>query len=200
MSALLNLGRGGIETLDSLHEGLQVIDFQWRYIYMNATAVKQSKYQKREDMLGRTMMEMYSDFEKTPLFGILQNCMTEREPDQFLNEFSFPDGSKAWYELRIEPVPSGICILSMDVTKRKRVEEDTQKYIHGLEKILFLTSHRVRQPVVSLQGVSNLLDSDTITHEDLQRVAGYMKESVKALNAVTKELTEFIADMKTISK
>lgn len=88
----------------------------------------------------------------------------------------------------------------MDITKRKRAEEDTQKYIHGLEKMLFLTSHRVRQPVVNLQGVNNLLDAKTVTEEDLHRVAGYMKDSVEALNTVTKELTEFIADMKTISE
>lgn len=111
MSALLHLGKGGVETLDSLHEGLQVINFEWRYIYLNSTAVRQSKFARKEDMLGFTMMEKYPDIEKTSLFGILQNCMTEREPDQFLNEFSFPDGSRGWFELRIEPVPSGICIL-----------------------------------------------------------------------------------------
>lgn len=200
MSALLHLGKGGVETLDSLHEGLQVIDFHWRYIYMNATALKQSKFEDLGDILGHTMMEKYPDVEETPLFSILKHCMTEREPDQFLNDFVFPDGSKGWFELRIEPVPAGICILSMDVTKRKRAEEDTQKYIHGLEKMIFLTSHRVRQPVVNLQGVSYLLDAETFSHEDLHRIAGYMKDSVEALNAVTKELTDFIADMKTISK
>jgi hypothetical protein len=200
MSALLHLGKGGTETLDSLHEGLQVISFDWRYIYVNATAVKQSKFKTREELLGYSMMEKYPKIEKTALFGILKTCMVMREPEHFLNEFIFPGGAKGWFELRIEPVPLGICILSLDISKRKRAEEDTQKYIHGLERMLFLTSHRVRQPVVNLQGVSNLLNSDVITHDDLNKIAGYMKDSIEALNEVTKELTEFIADMKTISK
>jgi hypothetical protein len=200
MSALLHLGKGGTETLDSLHEGLQVISFDWRYIYVNATAVKQSKFKTKEELLGFSMKEKYPDIEKTALFDILKTCMILRKPEHFLNEFIFPGGVKGWFELRIEPVPAGICILSMDISKRMRAEEDTQKYIHGLEKMLFLTSHRVRQPIVNLQGVSNLLKSDVITHDDLNKIAGYMKDSIEALNFVTKELTEFIADMKSISK
>jgi signal transduction histidine kinase len=36
------------------------------------------------------------------------------------NEFTFPDGSKGWFELRFVPVPEGVCILSLDITENKR--------------------------------------------------------------------------------
>ena len=39
------------------------------------------------------------------------------------NEFVFPNGSTGWFELRIEPVPEGILILSIDITERENIEK-----------------------------------------------------------------------------
>ena len=49
--------------------------------------------------------------------------MNERVAVSFENEFTFPDGHKAWFDARVEPVPDGIFILSLDITERKQVEE-----------------------------------------------------------------------------
>ena len=38
------------------------------------------------------------------------------------NEFTYPDGTKEWFELSIQPVPEGIFILSIDISERKRAE------------------------------------------------------------------------------
>ena len=40
------------------------------------------------------------------------------------NEFTFADGSKAWFELHMEPVPEGVLILSIDITKNKSIEAE----------------------------------------------------------------------------
>ncbi|NJO92049.1 MAG: PAS domain S-box protein, partial [Chloroflexia bacterium] len=39
------------------------------------------------------------------------------------NEFVYPNGSKGWFELKIQPVPEGVFILSQDITERKKIEE-----------------------------------------------------------------------------
>src|SRR4030066_1553393 len=106
-------------TLDSMLEGCQIIDFDWRYAYVNESVAKQGRRVKK-DLLGHTMMEMYPGIENTELFSYLRDCMFKRIPHQMENEFIFPDGSKGWFELRIEPAPEGILILSHDVTKRKQ--------------------------------------------------------------------------------
>ena len=36
--------------------------------------------------------------------------MEERVPQVFENEFTFPDGTKRWFELRVQPAPEGICV------------------------------------------------------------------------------------------
>ncbi|MEJ2242003.1 MAG: PAS domain S-box protein [Candidatus Bathyarchaeota archaeon] len=122
-------------TLDSMLEGYQIIDFDWRYAYVNAAAAKQGR-RKKEELIGHTMMEMYPGIEKTEMFGYLQKAMTDHIPHKMENEFTFPDGSKAWFELRIEPVPKGVLILSMDVNQRKKLEQEVNRYKNRLEDVI----------------------------------------------------------------
>ncbi len=108
--------------LDNLLEGCQIIGPDWRYLYVNDALVKQGKL-PREGLLGRTMMECYPGIDQAPFFAVLRKCMEERVADQLENEFTFPDGSKGWFELRFEPVPEGVFILSLDTSERRRIQE-----------------------------------------------------------------------------
>src|SRR5579859_7517433 len=105
--------------LDSLLEGCQVIGFDWKYLYVNDVCATQGQRSK-EQLLGRTMMESYPGIDGTPMFSILQRCMQQRTHQRMENEFTFPDGSKGWFELRFVPVPEGVCVLSLDITESKR--------------------------------------------------------------------------------
>jgi len=107
--------------LDNLLEGCQVISRDFRYLYVNEAVAVHGRT-TREELLGRTMMEAYPGIEDTEMFSVLRRCMEERAPQLLENEFTFPDGSKGWFELRFEPVPEGVTILSMDITARKHAE------------------------------------------------------------------------------
>lgn len=122
-------------TLDSMLEGCQIIDRDWRYVYLNDAVTKQGRRSK-EELLGHTMMEMYPGIDTTEMFGYLKKSMADRTSHQMENEFTFPDGSKGWFELSIEPVPEGILILSVDVTRRKEIEEEIERYRHRLEEVI----------------------------------------------------------------
>ena len=124
-------------TLDYLMEGFQLISFDWRYLYVNEAVVKQSKY-SAEELIGFTMMEKYPGIENTEMFRGLECCMIERVPQQIENQFTFPDNSIGWFELVIQPVPDGIFILSIDITRRKRADMELVKLNESLEKIVAL--------------------------------------------------------------
>lgn len=110
-----NLSR---DVLDRLLEGCQVIDFEFRYLYLNDLVVTQARRPKAA-LLGRTMMECYPGIEDTPLFVVIRRCMSQRTVERFENDFTFPDGAQICFELRMIPVPQGLCILSLDVTERR---------------------------------------------------------------------------------
>ncbi len=108
--------------LDNMLEGCQILDRDWYYLYVNEAAAKHSR-RAREELLGRTMMEVNPGIEQTPLFPALRRCMDERVPVRLVNELTYPDGSSRWFELSIQPVPEGIFILSSDITERRQAEE-----------------------------------------------------------------------------
>lgn len=122
-------------TLDYMLEGCQIIDYDWRYAYVNEAAARQGRKSKKE-LLGYTMMQVYPGIDRTELFNHLRNCMTNRISAQIDNEFTFSDGSKGWFELRIEPVPEGVLILSMDITKNKHIEKELSMYRSRLEEVI----------------------------------------------------------------
>lgn len=117
--------------LDNLLEGFQVISPEYRYIYVNDAVLRHGRTTS-ESLLGKTMMEVYPSIEETEMFAALRRCMRDRRPAQMENEFHFPDGAKGWFELRFEPVPEGVAILSIDVTDRKRAEIGLRRTMRAL--------------------------------------------------------------------
>jgi PAS domain S-box-containing protein len=110
-------------TLDNMLEGCQIIGFDWRYLYLNEMAARFGR-QTKQELLGHTVMERYPGIEATEMFAALRDCMEKRTARHEEFEFTYPDGDQAWFEFSIQPVPEGIFILTLDVTERKRAEEE----------------------------------------------------------------------------
>ena len=108
-------------SLANLLEGIQVIGRDWTYLYVNEAAARHGRRSAGE-LLGRTMMECYPGIEHTEMFLSLQRVMETGRAERMLNEFSFPSGESGLFELLIEAVPDGVCILSIDITDRRTIE------------------------------------------------------------------------------
>jgi PAS domain S-box-containing protein len=121
------------EVLDHMLEGCQIIDFDWRYLYLNDVVIKHAR-QARGELLGRRMMEVYPGIDQTPLFDSLKECMQSRTSKKLLNEFVYPDGSLAWFELTIKPVNEGLLITSLDITDYPNAQERVRKLNTELEQ------------------------------------------------------------------
>jgi PAS domain S-box-containing protein len=84
--------------LDNMIEGAQIIDSDWRYMYLNNTAIRYSQYQRKE-LIGRTMMEKYPGIENTEVFKGLEKCMHDRVASQMEIKFVYPNGSIGWFQV-----------------------------------------------------------------------------------------------------
>lgn len=129
------------ESVFFLPEGIQVIDFNWRYHYLNDTAVTQSG-KLRNDLIGFTMMEAFPGINKMPFFSMLETCMSKRENFRFENQFVYEDGTSQWYDLRVQPCDEGISIYSVDITARKE-NEAKLKRANGLHALLAHISQKI---------------------------------------------------------
>jgi two-component system, cell cycle sensor histidine kinase and response regulator CckA len=119
-------------TLDGIAEGCQIIDFEWRYLYINTAAIRYSGHSENE-LLSRTVMETFPGIESTREFAAYSRCMTQRTPQTLVNPIDFPDGQR-WFEYSIQPIPEGIFILSTDITDRRKAEADRALLASAIEQ------------------------------------------------------------------
>ncbi len=103
--------------VDQLHEGLQLVDRDLRYVYLNDAAIVHAR-RTREELLGRAMSEAYPGIDQTPMYAMLRRCLETGQSASLLNEFDYPDGLRRTFELRMQPIDEGVVILSSDVTER----------------------------------------------------------------------------------
>lgn len=206
-------------TLESILEGCQLLDFSFRYLYLNEAAAVHNRRPNAE-LLGRTMLECWPGMEATPVFKMLKRCMERRIGEHSEIEFAFPDGGTGWFDVRAQPVPEGLFVLSIDITDRKRAERALRDINENLEqkvadrtrdlkaateraesadrlKSAFLAtmSHELRTPLNSILGFTGML---------LQGLPGPLNpEQLKQLGMVqssARHLLALINDVLDVSK
>ncbi len=123
-----------LQVLDHLREGCQLIDREYRYLYVNDAAARHGRT-TREQLIGRKMMEAYPGIEHTRMYAALTEALTLGRAYTLENEFEYPDGSKTWFELYFEPAPEGVIVLSIDIDARKRAEHALERANNALTLI-----------------------------------------------------------------
>jgi len=108
-------------TLDNILEGCQLIGFDWRYLYLNDAAAVHNRRPNAE-LLGRTMQACWPGIEQTRIFTLTERSLRNRVAVQEEVEFTFADGSVAWFDMRVQPNDEGVLALSIDRTERKQAE------------------------------------------------------------------------------
>lgn len=147
------------QVVDHLREGFQIIGRDYRYVYLNHAAIAHARKPK-DELLGRTMMAAYPGIERTSMFDALRHCMEARVPAQMENEFTFPDGTTGWFDLRMTPVPAGVVVLSFDISQRKQLELDLRQSNEQLEEFADTAAHDLKAPLRKLVAFSDALTRD----------------------------------------
>jgi PAS domain S-box-containing protein len=180
------------DTLDSLLEGFQVIAHDWTYLYVNPAAARQGRHSP-DELQGRRMTDVYPGIEDTPLFATLKRCMLDRESTSFENLFTFPDRTERWFEIRVEPVPEGICVHSVDIQGRKEAEASLreQESVATLGRMAAVVAHEVKNPLAGLSGALQVLKRRRPAEDPDIPLFDEMLQSIYSLDRLMQDLLMF---------
>lgn len=117
--------------LSSVADTHILFDRDWRYLYVNEAAAR-ALGRSREQILGRTLWELYPDIVHTELDRQYHRAMDERLPVAFDFHYLTTD---LWWENRFHPVPEGLAVFATDITERKRAEAERERYAAQLQEL-----------------------------------------------------------------
>ncbi len=88
-----------------------------------------------------------------------------------------------------------VTIAALAIRHRLLLEQrnaERQAYVKALEEMMFLTSHKMRQPVANCLGLLKLVDAKNPSQEDFGKIYTHLQTSALDLDKFTREVTAFI--------
>jgi PAS domain S-box-containing protein len=163
-------------------------------VYVNEKFCEVSKYHEHE-LLGQSHSIISSGHHPPEFFGDLWKTIKKGELWQGEIKNRAKDGSYYWVDTVILPIPNNnetqYLSLRMIITEKKELEARQQEYVKTLENIVYMISHYLRKPVVTILGLLQL-DVSKMSEQDKVKWEEYLKVSAKDLDFFTKDLTDFI--------
>lgn len=110
------------EILESVSEAFSHVDREWHFTYVNSRAEHVGRAIVEEEMLGKTLWEIYPELIGTSIERHFRQVMETRQPVAF--EAYYPEGQR-WYDIHSYPARTGgITNFHTDITERKALEHE----------------------------------------------------------------------------
>jgi PAS domain S-box-containing protein len=182
--------------LESVADIHILFDRGWHYLYVNRAAVR-AIGSPREQILGRTLWELFPDIIGTELDRQYRRAMGERFPVVF--DFYYPT-LNTWWENRFYPAPEGLSVFATNITDRKsaeRVLQETQAKLARVTRVLAMgelaaaIAHEVNQPLAAIVTNANFC---------LRQLAGAAPNTGKLREAISEIVNDGTRASEVISR
>ena len=164
-----------LDTLESITDSFYTLDREWRFTYVNQRA-KELWGRPHDDFTGKVIWEEFPDGLTNTFGEHMRRAMAEQITIECEGYYA-PLG--AWRALRAYPSPDGLAVYFLDITERKRAEEELHKLHQELEQRVeertrALQESEERFRIVAQVTNDMLYDWDVIT-DAVWRSAGFQR-------------------------
>nr|WP_121272429.1 PAS domain-containing protein [Pedobacter schmidteae] len=179
-----------------------ITDITGTIIYVNKKFCEVSQYSANE-LIGQSHSLINSGHHPKQFFKNMWQTIARGEVWHGEIKNLAKDKSYYWVDSVIVPIknkagkPFQYLSLRTLISSRKANEEKERlQNVKHMEEMLFKISHQMRQPVVQILGLSELIDQNKDASDDLKQAIAYLKNSAQALDQYTRELSGFISQIK----
>ncbi|MGY2065827.1 SpoIIE family protein phosphatase [Blastococcus sp. SYSU DS0619] len=111
-------------TLDAMPAGFYSLDRGWRFTHLNAEAERMLQATS-EELLGREIWEAFPDARGSVFEDRYREAVDTGQPISF--DAYYPPPLDGWYEVRAWPTPDGLSVYALEITERRRVQEQAER-------------------------------------------------------------------------
>ncbi len=109
------------DILDSMGEGFVLVGPDFQVLDINGAALR-IENRPRGEIVGKSFWEAWPGSEEAKVGRLCKQVMTDRAPGRLVHEYVWPDGHRAWLELRVYPSQDGLALFMRDVTQQKQAQ------------------------------------------------------------------------------
>lgn len=184
--------------LNNIPADIAVFDDQHRYVFVNQKGLTNEGM--RNWLIGKTDFD-YCELKNLDTSQAIKRreyftkAITTGEQIEWVDEHETKEGDKKYilrkfYPYKEEGKIRYVIGYGIDVTSIKKADAQKDEYIRQLEEIAFTTSHKVRHPLVNIQGLLPMLEDESLSADDRRKVLQYMKDCTILLDEFTRELSK----------
>lgn len=86
----------------------------------------------------------------------------------------------------------GAALVTTDISEEILVARAKEEYIKELEKMMYKTSHKLRQPIAQILGLAQVINFEKNSPEEIKNILKLFKVSATKLDQFTMEMAKFI--------
>lgn len=170
--------------LESITDGFFTLDNHLNITYVNK-AFEEICGVKRETVAGLSYWDLFPEAKSQKFFTVFNNVLKTRESEYFEE---YATSLNKWVSIAVYTNPDGLSVYFRDLTEQKKYIRIIETQNEQLKEIAWMVSHRLRKPVATILGLSQLLNKGTISDKENLKVIDGLIEEVEGLDYIIKEI------------
>jgi PAS domain S-box-containing protein len=174
---------------ESITDAFLLLNRQGRFAFANSQ-VERLLNVKREDLIGRTLEEVFPEENQGVMLGHFENALDTNQPTDFQAYFK---KMKIWLEVRAFPSKEGLSIYFTDVTEKVRSQEELYRQNKDLQQFTYIVSHNLRAPVANALGLVDLLSTIDHNSPDYPAALDNLRTSARQVDTVLRDMNTILS-------